>query len=267
MRKRKIIEIDRTICNGCGQCVGGCAEGALALIDGKAQLVSDVYCDGLGACIGECPTGALRIIEREADGFDEDQVREHVGRARASTQEVGSFASQPEKAALVCGCPGSHEMTLKRKAPHDPDAAGSPQMRSELTHWPIKLRLLNPRATYLAGSDLVLLADCAAAAYPNLHARFLKDRAVALACPKFDDPEEQIERLTEVVRDAGVRSVTVVHMEVPCCHGLMTIAEEALDRGGTDAALSSVIVSRAGEGLHEGAVPREKREGIPAAGR
>jgi NAD-dependent dihydropyrimidine dehydrogenase PreA subunit len=267
VKKRKIIEIDRAECNGCGQCVEACAEGAIALVDGKAQLVSDVYCDGLGACIGECPTGALTVVEREAAEFDEDRAKEHVHATRASSHEGSGSAAEHTSAPLACGCPGSHEMTLERTTPGDAKGICASEIQSELTHWPIKLRLLNPRASFLEGRDLVLVADCAAAAFPNLHTRFLSGNSVALACPKFDDPEDHIERLSDIIREAGVRSLTVVHMEVPCCHGLMTIAREAAGLGGRDIALRSIVISRSGEILQDHTEPGTGRGEVGCVGR
>ncbi len=267
MSKREIIEIDRSACSGCGQCVDACAEGALVLVDGKAQLVSDVYCDGLGACIGECPTGALRVIEREADEFDEDRSNDHVDATHGHTHGGPESATKPSVAPLACGCPGSHEMTIERTVPHGGKEGHASDIQSELTHWPIKLRLLNPQASFLEGCDLVLLADCAAAAFPNLHTLLLRGRSVALACPKFDDSEDYVERLSDIIREAGVRSLTVAHMEVPCCHGLMTMAKEAVGLAGNDTILRAVIISRSGEILQEYIEPGAGKGEVRGVGR
>jgi ferredoxin len=249
MAIRKIIEIDSERCDGCGHCVTACAEGALKLIDGKARLVSDVYCDGLGACIGDCPAGAITVVEREAAAFDETAGRPgphaDCGRVKAPIP-----AHTPPQ-TLACGCPGSHEMTLKKADKRDdagPHPAGQP---SELTHWPIKLRLLNPAAPYLAGADLLLLADCAAAACPNLHDRLLKNRCVALGCPKFDDVEFSIERLADIIREARPASITVAHMEVPCCNGLFVIAERAVAESGRNIPVTRTIITRTGDQVVE----------------
>jgi ferredoxin len=249
MTKRKIIEIDPERCNGCGSCIAACAEGALALVSGKAQLTGDVYCDGLGACIGDCPTGAITVTEREAPPFDAtaDRPGPHT-RAPHGKDRPSDHAPSP---TLACGCPGSHEMTLPRagtRAAHETSAPGRP---SQLTHWPIKLRLLNPAAPYLAGADLLLLADCAAAACPNLHDRLLRDRCVALACPKFDDVDFSFHRLTDIIREASPASITVAYMEVPCCHGLSVIAQRAVAKSGVDVPVGHVILARTGEFLSE----------------
>jgi ferredoxin len=249
MTQRKIVEIDSERCNGCGSCITACAEGALALIDGKARLVSDVYCDGLGACIGDCPTGAITVIEREAAAFSAPPHRSgaHSNDGRAK----GPAPARAPSPVMACGCPGSHETTLERVAGRDGGVASAADRPSELTHWPIKLRLLNPGAPYLAGRDLLLLADCAAAACPNLHDRLLKGRCVALACPKFDDAGSSIERLADIIREASPSSITIVYMEVPCCGGLLVMAQRAAAQSGTDVPIGSVILSRTGESIAE----------------
>jgi NAD-dependent dihydropyrimidine dehydrogenase PreA subunit len=244
MTKRKIIEIDSERCNGCGNCVTACAEGALALIDGKAHLVSDVYCDGLGACIGDCPAGAITVVERDAAAFDST-----AGRPGPHTH--GSHAGEPAPAytpppVLACGCPGSHEMTLGQAGKRDTTEPPGTDRPSELTHWPIKLRLLNPAAPYLAGADLLLLADCAAAACSNLHDRLLKGRCVALACPKFDDVDFSVGRLADIIRQARPSSIIVAHMEVPCCNGLFVITQRAVAQSGTDVTVRRVVIAREG---------------------
>ncbi len=243
MKMRKIIEIDRERCDGCGQCIAACAEGALALVDGKAQLVSDVYCDGLGACIGDCPTGALTVVERQAPDFDEAAAGLH----KTTDQTTARVAAPP----LACGCPASHEMTLNVSGRPDPSGASAGDHPSELSHWPIKLRLLNPAAPYLAGADLLLLADCAAAACPNLHNRLLKNRCVALGCPKFDDVDSSVERLADIIARSAPASITVAYMEVPCCHGLAVIADRAVAQAGTDIPVGHVILTRTGELVSE----------------
>ncbi|MEW5944637.1 MAG: 4Fe-4S binding protein [bacterium] len=247
LKTRKIIEIDEEKCTGCGLCVPSCAEGALEIVDGKARLVSDVYCDGLGACLGECPEGALKITEREAEEFDEEEVAKRLA---GKGGEPARAAPAPEP--LACGCPGALAATLEpRVRAEGADAAGAPV--SELTHWPIKLQLIAPAAPFLRDADLVLLADCCAAAYPDLHRRFLRGRAVAMGCPKLDDLDAHIERLAGILSEGKPRSLTVVHMEVPCCHGFLHAAGEAVKRSGAGIPVSRAIIGRNGD------VPKEEK--------
>ncbi|MHC9542747.1 MAG: ATP-binding protein [Vulcanimicrobiota bacterium] len=234
---RKIIRIDEELCTGCGECIRGCAEGALALVDGKAKLISEVYCDGLGACIGTCPAGALTIVEDEAPDFDEEKAKEHLGRKEAP-------------AAAPCQCPSAKQMELRVEvAAKEGDAAShaASHAASRLAHWPVKLQLLNPLSEFLKGSRLLLLADCAALAYPNLHRDFVEGHVVALMCPKFSDLEEQVEKLAEIIDVARISSLTVLHMEVPCCHGLHYAALSALEKSTHKVDIERVIISREGE--------------------
>lgn len=246
---RKIIEIDDELCNGCGECIIACAEGALQIVDGKAKLVADIYCDGLGACLGECPQGALKIIERPADAFDEEAVEELLAK-----QKKQALAEEKLSMPLACGCPGSAEISMQPAA--SPDAPlGVAQSRLE--HWPVKLQLLNPQAPFLKGADLVLLADCAACALPDLHQRFLGGNAVAMACPKLDDAEAHVAKLAQVLEGARPRSIKVAIMEVPCCKGLDWIAAQALDRAGLSIPVETVVIGRDGK-------LREDREPLQA---
>lgn len=241
--KREIIEIDEEKCTGCGQCILSCAEGALELVDGKAKLVGEIYCDGLGACIGECPEDALKIVEREADDFDEEAVEELL--AKKKKEEAAKEPAPP-----AGGCPGSAAMALKDRPAETVSSDGASES-SELGHWPVKLQLLGPQAPFLRGSDLILLADCVAAAYPNLHRKLLRGHTIAMGCPKLDDLEAHIERLAEILKGAGLKSLTVAHMEVPCCHGFMHAAGQAIKRAGVDIPLRRIIVGRRGEILKE----------------
>jgi NAD-dependent dihydropyrimidine dehydrogenase PreA subunit len=223
---REIIKIDEDKCNGCGACVPGCKEGALQIIDGKARLVSEVYCDGLGACLGTCPQDAITIEKREAEEFDEEKAMEHVKNA--------------SKAKLPCGCPG---MMSKSIAPKAASEAKGDDISSSLTHWPIQLALVPANAPYLRDADLVLLADCSAVAYANLHRDLISNRVVAMACPKLDDTEAHVEKLARVIEEGGPRSIEVVMMEVPCCGGLYAIAQEAVRKTGVDVALNKKVIS------------------------
>jgi NAD-dependent dihydropyrimidine dehydrogenase PreA subunit len=242
--KRKIIEINEELCNGCGSCVIACAEGALKMVDGKARLVSDVYCDGLGACIGDCPTGALKVIEREAPAFDEHEMEKHLEKSSSQAKSL----AQPMP--MACGCPGSAAVTFE--AGDVPD--GAAPARSSLSHFPVKLQLLNPQAPFLRGAHLLLMADCCALCYPALHQKLLKGKAVAMGCPKLDDLGAHVEKLTQIISQGGIGSLTVVHMEVPCCSGFVRAAQLAVQQAGADIPVRHITISRRGEILQEGPV-------------
>ncbi|MFN3406896.1 MAG: ATP-binding protein [Caldimicrobium sp.] len=215
---RKIIEIDEELCNGCGKCVLACQEGALAIIDGKAKLISEVLCDGFGACLGECPTGALKIVERVAEEFDEKAVEDHCQ----------SFS------ALACGCP-SHQ--LREFTPASAEGSSSSKegtqgesslsIDSALTHWPVQIRLIPVSAPFLEGAKLLVCADCVPVAYPNLHLDLLPDRKIMIGCPKFDPIDEFIEKFAQLLEKRNLESIEVAIMEVPCCRGLIYTLLEA----------------------------------------
>jgi NAD-dependent dihydropyrimidine dehydrogenase PreA subunit len=232
MPKRKIIEINEDLCNGCGQCLPNCAEGALELVDGKAKLVKDIYCDGLGACLGHCPTGALTIIERDAPDFDEhaamDYVRQKEAPAPKSHQPLGS----------PCGCPGS---ALRQFTPATkPGPAAS--CASQLSHWPIKLKLVPPTAPFLKNADLLIAADCVPGAMPDFHANLLAGKALVTTCPKFGDVQEVYEKLKEIFKYSGLRSVTVADMEVPCCSALPAMARQAMSEVGCNVPFEDIVI-------------------------
>ena len=242
---RPIIEIDEEKCTGCGQCVPACAEGALRIVDGKAKLVGEIYCDGLGACLGECPEGALRVIERPAEGFDEQAVEKLLAEKKAAPADLHGIEPAPGPGeTLACGCPSSVARSLEPRATEGKGGGGD--QPSTLGHWPVKLQLLSPQSPFLKGADLLLLADCAAAAYSNLHPKLLPGKAVALACPKLDDAQAHIDKLAEVLAQAGPRSITVVHMEVPCCKGLGFIAQKAMEKSGVSPKLGRMMISMKG---------------------
>lgn len=232
---RKIIKIDEERCNGCGLCVPSCAEGAIQVIDGKARLVSDTYCDGLGACLGECPQGALSFEEREAEDFDEAAAMKHVAATR-----------KPAPHAHTGGCPGSRMFDFRDEAPSEPTGE-APALRSELRQWPVKLNLVNPAAPYFRDADLLLAADCTAFACASLHPDFMRGKALAIGCPKFDDVGAYIEKLRAIIEEGGVKSITVLHMEVPCCLGLLFAAREAVEASGHEIPVESVVISIRGE--------------------
>ena len=231
---RKVVRIDKEKCNGCGVCIPSCAEGALQIVDGKARLVNDKYCDGLGACLGECPEGAIAIEEREADEFDETAARRLV--------DQHSHA----KEALLCGCPSASVARLERREV-ETSAPGSTCQESMLGHWPVQLTLVPPGAPFLQGADVVLAADCVPFAYPGFHRDFLKDKALLVACPKLDDFQAHLAKLTEILSRSKVESITVVRMEVPCCSGLMHMAEEAIRLSGKKIPLSGIVIGIQGD--------------------
>jgi NAD-dependent dihydropyrimidine dehydrogenase PreA subunit len=237
---RKIIQIDEELCDGCGQCVIACAEGAIEIIDGKAKVISDNLCDGLGACIGDCPVGALEIIEREADEFDEAAVEQHLA-AQEKKQAAGE--------TLACGCPSTQLKTFPSAAPCE--AANRPAQHesqdSELTHWPVQIRLVPPTAPFLKGADLLVPADCVPLAFPNLHRDLLKGKAVMMGCPKFDDVQEYIDKFADIFRVADIKSVTCAIMEVPCCSGLPAIIQKGMDAAGKKVPMEVVVISARGE--------------------
>ncbi len=241
--KRKIIEIDEELCDGCGQCVPSCAEGALQIIDGKAKLVADVYCDGLGACLGECPTGALNIVEREAEEFDEKAVEEYLDtKAREET---------PQEATMACGCPSSQIQSFTPSV--SCQEANEPSVHdsavSGLSHWPVQIRLVPPSAPFLKGADLLVAADCTPVAYPNLHQHLLKAKAVMLGCTKFDDIEGYIQKFDDIFSATDIKRVTLVVMQVPCCHGLPIIIERGMEKAGKKIPVEKVVISARGEVL------------------
>jgi Pyruvate/2-oxoacid:ferredoxin oxidoreductase delta subunit len=230
---RKIIQIDEGLCNGCGACIQACAEGALELVNGKARLVSEKYCDGLAACLGECPQGAIRIVEKEAQGFDEEATQGHLNK-------------KPSAAEVTCHCPGSSVKELTRPD-SSPTALPVPEQESTLSHWPVQLALVPPGAVFLKGKDVVLIADCVPFAYPNLHRDFLKDRSVLVACPKLDDFAAHQAKLTAILQNAGIKSLTVVHMEVPCCSGLAYMAQQAMAASGIHIPFREVTIGIHGD--------------------
>ena len=213
--KRRIIEIDQEKCNGCGACAAACHEGAIAMVDGKAQLMRDDYCDGLGDCLPTCPTGAITFVEREAAAYDAAAVQ-----ARRAAQA----------APLPCGCPGSQSRNIQRQ---EAPAVETPQAQqtSRLSQWPVQIKLVPVTAPYFDGARLLIAADCTAYAYAAFHERFIKGHITLVGCPKLDGVDYS-EKLTEIIRSNDIKSVTVVRMEVPCCGGLEMAAKKALRQSG-----------------------------------
>ena len=217
--KRRIIEIDRDKCNGCGACAAACHEGAISMVDGKAQLMRDDYCDGLGDCLPACPTGAIAFVEREAVAYDEKAVMENK---RKMMQKTG--------ATLPCGCPGTQSRKIEHAERADAAVAFAEPV-SRLAQWPVQIKLVPVNAPYFDGAKLLIAADCTAYAYAAFHERFIRGHITLVGCPKLDGVDYS-EKLTEIIRDNDVRSVTVVRMEVPCCGGLENAAKTALQRSG-----------------------------------
>jgi Pyruvate/2-oxoacid:ferredoxin oxidoreductase delta subunit len=263
MAVRKIVSIDESKCNGCGLCIPNCAEGAIAIIDGKAKLIKDLYCDGLGACLGHCPEDAISIIEREAEEFDERAVEELLksqGRKIEHKHEEqqsgggcqGSMVKQFEgpKAhahAHEGGCPGSRMRMLQRKE-FEADES-SAKITSKLRQWPVQLQLVPAAAPYFKGADLLITADCVPFAYANYHNDFLKGKAVVVGCPKLDDTRHYAEKLGDIIRINDLESITVLRMEVPCCGGITQAAKIGRDSSGVDIPIKVVTISLEGEVL------------------
>jgi len=225
---RKIVRIDEDKCTGCGLCVPDCAEGAIKIIDGKARLLAENLCDGLGACLGVCPFDAITIEERTADEFDQAAVQ--AARAADDTPAEKPFQ-----------CPGSLARALDPK-PAAPAASGETGP-SQLSHWPVQLTLVPPSGDIWSDADVLIAADCVAFAMPNFHERLLAGRTVAIACPKLDDIGPYVEKLTGIFANNPIRSITVAHMEVPCCTGIVVAAQTALERAGrTDIPFSDITV-------------------------
>ena len=244
-RLRKIIEIDEELCDGCGQCVPGCAEGSLQIVDGKAKMVSDNLRDGLGACIGECPNGALRIVEREAEEFDEEAVEKYLAEKEA--------AKQKQQPVLACGCTSTYIQTFApvSSCREANIPAGFEDSESALSHWPIQIRLVPATAPFLKGADLLVLADCCGVAIPTLHKDLLKGRVVMIGCPKFDDIQEYVEKFADIFKTADIKSVLSVVMEVPCCSGLPMIVKKGMEAAGKNIPIKELVISTRGKILEQ----------------
>jgi len=222
---RDIIRIDEEKCDGCGSCVLACAEGAIQIVNGKAKLISENYCDGLGACLSECPQGALTIEKRESDDFDEHAVEEHL---MAVEQDM----------PLPCGCPSTQVQQFGSM----PEAVVAAPQRSMLTHWPVQLTLVPPNAPFLQGANLLMASHCAPFAYGSFHQDFIKGHAVVCACPKLDDANAHLVKLTEILKQSDIRNITVVRMEVPCCGGLTYLVNQAIFASGKDIPLEEIVL-------------------------
>ncbi len=286
--KRQIVTIDEEKCDGCGLCIPNCHEGALQIIDGKARLISDLFCDGLGACLGHCPQGAITIEEREAEPYNEKMVmekmvfhgrntilahlqhlKEHneesllkeavefINENNIDMSEPLNIGIQPASPAMGagCGCAGSAPRDFRTEIHQHPtgeEVTESIDVPSELRQWPIQLHLINPMAGYLQGADLLLASDCSAFTMGNFHNRFIKGKSVAIACPKLDHGKEiYIQKLATMIKDAQLKTVTVVMMEVPCCGGLSQMVSQAMQLAGYKIPVKNIILSIRGDILKE----------------
>lgn len=275
--KRQIIRIEEDKCNGCGQCVPGCPEGALQVIDDKVRLISDLFCDGLGACIGTCPQEAIIIEEREAEPYDERKVmanivkqgsntirahllhlKDHNESAHLKTAvdflkeqgiDVPDFAPPaPPHAGGHGGCPGAAMRDMRGTKPSQESQAGPASLQSQLRQWPLQLQLINPSAPYLQDADLLVAADCVPFAYANFHHRFLKDKTTVIFCPKLDQTlDHYVEKLTAIFQSNNIKSVSVIHMEVPCCTGTLYLTQKALEQAKKIIPIKDYTISIAGE--------------------
>ena len=232
MTKREIIEINEELCDGCGQCVPACEEGAIQIIGGKARLVGEKYCDGLGNCLGECPTGALQIVEREAEPFDEQAVQELLTEQKKGQGNISS------------GCPSARmqEFTPCQRANIPTEQSGS-----ALSHWPVQIRLIPAHAPFLKGADLLVTADCAPVASAEYHSRFLPGKVALMGCPKFDDAQAYVDKFVDIFERGDIASVTVLSMEVPCCSGLLGIVKKSRELAGSQVPIREVVLSTTGE--------------------
>lgn len=235
--KRNIIEIEKEKCNGCGLCAAACHEGAIALVNGKAELLREDYCDGLGDCLPACPMDAIRIVEREAVAYDAQAVA-------ARQQQMKNAPDAPTgHIPHEGGCPGSRAKRLAVRSVRPPQAD---EMPSQLSQWPVQIQLVSPQASYFQGADLLIAADCTAFAHGDFHNRFIRGRITLIGCPKLD-VVEYTEKLTDIFRGNDIRSLLVTRMEVPCCGGLERAVRTAIENSGKDIPLQVVVIATDGQ--------------------
>ncbi len=277
---RKIVKINESKCDGCGDCIPACAEGALQIIDGKAHLISDLFCDGLGACLGHCPQGAITVEEREAEPYNEKKVMETIVKGGRNVikahlehlkehneityfQQAIDFLNENNIEIPIdknitnsnpqhgCGCPGSQTIDLREtNGLNKKDEQGI--RSSHLQQWPIQLHLVSPLAAYYKNSDLLLTADCVGFSYPDFHKDFLKDRTIAIACPKLDTNQETyLQKLIAMIKHAELNSITIMIMQVPCCSGLVQLAQKAIELSGKNIPVKAIVIGIKGEVLKE----------------
>lgn len=282
--KRNVIKIDEEKCNGCSLCIPNCPEGALQIIDGKARLISDLFCDGLGACIGHCPEDAIIIEEREAEGYDERKVmgniikhgnkvikahlehlkehnqEEYLKQAVDFLKEKGIDVPLKERAPLghkhppeFSGCPGAKTIDFGEKQESAEKQKPTSKIISQLRQWPIQMHLISPTAPYYQDKDVLLAADCVAYALGAFHSDYLKGKSIAIACPKLDEGQEiYVEKIKSWLEDAKINTLTVLIMEVPCCRGLLSLVQQALEESKRKVPLKYIVVSLRGEILNNG---------------
>lgn len=263
---RKIINIDEELCNGCEQCIPACPEQAIQMIetpDGpKARLVKELYCDGLGACLGNCPTGALTIEEREAEAYDDEatvvRIKEvapefletHIDHMREHAAEMAKSPAQPVGGFV---CPSARALQWDEQQEEEQQQAAQPNVavQSELRQWPVQLHLVPPAAPYFKNADLYVVADCVPFAYGNFHQEFLKGegKAIAVGCPKLDDTQAYLEKITQIIAVGNPKSITIVNMEVPCCFGLVHLVQQAIVQSGRDVPFKTTTISIRGDKL------------------
>jgi len=248
MSKRKIIEIDRDRCNGCGFCTTACAEGALEIdAEGKAVLAREIFCDGLGACLDVCPTAALKVVEKESQAYDAKETYRHVLETRGPSAAAEVHGARPghRQAHAPAACPGSLAREIKVA-----DGLGRAQAaaaKSQLSQWPIQLHLVSTFAPYFEGSDLLVAADCTAFALGSFHEDLLRAKKLVIACPKLDETSRYVEKLAEIIRRNGLRSLTVAVMTVPCCSGLVEIVRRAVELSGVPIEVKTAVVGIDGQ--------------------
>lgn len=277
--KRSIIKIDEEKCTGCELCIPNCPEGAIQIIDGKARLVSDLMCDGLGACLGHCPEGAITVEEREAEPYDEHKVMENIVKHGSNTIKAHlkhlkdhgqtefyeqaidylqknnmEIPKEEDKKMQPMhhggGCPGSHSMNFDRNVLEEEKMEG--KRPSQLTHWPIQMHLISPNAPHYQGADLLLAADCTAFSLGDFHKDYLKDKVLAIVCPKLDEGQDiYLEKLKALVDTAKINTLTVLIMQVPCCGGLLRLAQKAVEEANRKIPIKAIVVGIQGEILKE----------------
>lgn len=274
MAKRKIIKINEEKCNGCGLCIPNCPEGALQIIDGKVRLISDLFCDGLGACIGHCPQDAINIEEREAEAYDEKKVMANIVKQGKNTiiahlnhlKEHNEFGYLKEAMDYLVtkgikirpsdliatphsggGCPGSKVVDSRKKETSRKDKTSAHKNESQLETWPVQLKLVPAFAPFLNGADILIAADCVPFAYADFHEELLKGKILLVGCPKLDDVQYYKEKISQIIKNNDIKSITYAHMEVPCCFGLLPVIKEAIASSGKKVSFNDITISTKGE--------------------